>query len=276
MTSRVSALLIVLSLLVGAPAARGQNSDAEEQWKRLVMQALYAASSNHYTEAEAIFVHAMHEAERFGMEDARVGTTLNSLGLIYRAEKKYADAEASYHRALGILEKAYGAGSIDVANVNFNIATVMFDENHHQAALPYIQKAMLSYQGLLGATSLKTAAALCMLGDAYRILKSYVDAEEPLRRCADIREKDGGMQNADLAEAQHSLALVLQGQGKLELADPRFKLAEKIEENTLGITSPVLAQTMDDHAALLRQMGRAKDADKLMAMAAAIRRSQHK
>jgi len=273
--SRVSALVLVFSLLICAPA-RSQNSDAEEQWKRLVMQALYAASSSHYTDAEAIFVHAMHEAERFGPEDARVGTTLNSLGLIYRAEKKYSEAETSYHRALGILEKAYGAGSIDVANVNFNIATVMFDQNHHQAALPYIQKAMLSYQGLLGATSLKTASALCMLGDAYRILKSFVDAEEPLRRCADIREKDGGIQNPDLAEAQHSLAMVFQGQGKLDLAEPRYKLAEKIQETTLGITSPVLAQTMDDHAALLHQMGRDKEAQKLLTMVAAIRRSQRK
>ena len=267
-------ILPPLILLVFAAPARSQN--AEEQWKRLVMQALYAASSNNYSSAEQIFLRATHEAERFGAEDARVGTTLNSLGLIYRAEKKYPDAENSYRRALAILEKAYGAGSIDVANVNFNIASVMFDQSHQQSALPYIQKAMVAYQTLLGPASLKTAASLCMVGDAYRVMKSYAEAEEPLRRCAEIREKDGGVQNPELAEAQHSLALVMQGQGKLSQAEARYKLAEKIQETTLGITSPALAQTMEDHASLLRQMSRDKEAEKLLTMVNAIRRTAPK
>ncbi len=103
------------------------------------------------------------------------------------------------------------------------------------------------------------------------------EAEGPPRRCAEIRGKaDGGLQNRDLAEAQQSLALVLQGQGKLTQAEARYKLAEKIRENKLGITSPLLAQTLEDHASLLRQMGRDKEAEKLMTMAGAIRRTQRK
>ncbi len=199
--------LVTLIFIIAASSARGQTAD--EQWKGLVMQALYAASSNDYAKAEQTFLRAMHEAERFGAEDARVGTTLNSLGLVYRAEKKYADAKSAYRRALAILEKSYGDGSIDVANINFNIATVMFDQNHLQTALPYAQKALISYEALLGGQSLKTAAALCMVGDSFRAVKSYTEAEGPLRRCADIRESDGGLQNPDLAEAQHSLALAL-------------------------------------------------------------------
>jgi tetratricopeptide (TPR) repeat protein len=267
---------ILVTLIGGILAAPASGQTADEQWKGLVMQALYAASANNFSQAEQIFLRAIHEAERFGADDARVGTTLNSLGLIYRAEKKYADAESVYRRALAILEKAYGDGSIDVANVNFNIGTVMFDQNHQPSALPYAQKSMASYSTLLGGASLKTAAALCMVGDAYRTMKSYNEAEGPLRRCADIREQDGGLQNPDLADAQHSLALVLQGQGKLTQAESRYKLAEKIDESTLGITSAPLAQTLEDHAILLRQMGRDKEAEKLVTMASAIRRTQKK
>ncbi len=74
--------------------------------------------------------------------------------------------------------------------------------------------------------------------------------------------------------AVYSLALVYEGEGKYEQADPRFKLAEKIQESTLGITSPVLAQTMEEHAILLRQMGRIKEASRLDLIAGAIRRNQ--
>ncbi len=240
------------------------------------MQALNYHSSKDYLKAEQTFALAVHEAERFGPMDARVGTSLNSLGLAYRDEKKYGDAESAYKKALVILEKAYGPESIDAGNVNFNIAAVLFDQGHETLALPYLQKTLGIYQTMLGGTSLKTAAVLCMIGDAYRTQKSYREAEGPLKSCADIRESDGGMQNPELANALHSLALVYQGQGKYPQAEPRFRLAEKIRESTQGIMSPALAQTMEDHAVLLRQMGREKDAARLTAMAAAIRRREKK
>ena len=82
------------------------------------------------------------------------------------------------------------------------------------------------------------------------------------------------MQNADFADALYSLAQLYVAEGKYALADSRFKLCEKIRESTVGLTSPQLAQTLEEHAALLKSMGRTKEADKLSALAAAIRRNQ--
>ena len=50
----------------------------------------------------------------------------------------------------------------------------------------------------------------------------------------------------------------------------------KIREQTLGLTSPQLAQTLEEHAILLKSMGQTKEGDKLGALAAAIRRNQKK
>jgi tetratricopeptide (TPR) repeat protein len=256
------------------PAKSADNS--EDAWKGLVMRALAIASNKDYGRAEQAFTQALHEAERFGADDARVGTTLNSLGLVYRAGNKLADAETAYRKALSILEKAYGPDSIDVGNVEFNIATVMFDQGHEITAMPFLDKSLAIYEKMLGATSLKTAGVLCMMGDSYRLGKNFKDAEGPLRRCADIRETNGGMQNPLLADALYSLALTYKGEGNYALAEPRFTLAEKIRENTLGLTSPLLAQTMEDHAELLKQMGRDKDAARLGVISGAIRRNGKK
>ena len=264
----------VVAALLFSSVTHAQDVDVEEKWKTLFMQALHAAGANDYSKAEQTFLAALKEAERFGADDARVGTTVNSLGLVYRSEKKYGEAEAAYRRALAILEKAYGDDSIDVANVNFNIATVMFDQGHQSSAMPFLQRTLGTYENMLGAQSLKTAAVFCMIGDAYRLDKELKQAEGPLRQCADIRESEGGMENAELADALHSLALVYQFEGKYALAEPRFTLAEKIREKTLGITSPLLAQTMEDHASLLKQMGRDKEATRLSTIAAAIRRTE--
>ena len=259
-------------------ALRAWSADnAEEEWKSLVMQGLYAAGANDFSGAERIFVRALHEAEHFGADDARVGTTLNSLGLVYRSRKKSGDAEIAFRRALAILDKAYGSGSIDVANVSFNLAAALTDQGKQPAAVPFLQKSLLAYGRQLGGCSLKTAAVLCMLGDSYRTMMLFEEAEEPLKRCASIRESEGGLLNSpDLGDALNSLALVYQKEGKYALADPVFKLTETIRERTAGVASPALAETLEAHSAILRQMGRAREADEDAVLAAAIRHKENK
>jgi tetratricopeptide (TPR) repeat protein len=263
----------ILAILVATPAARAQD---ERRWKYFVTEALQAAGDHDYPSAEQSFAKAIREAESFGPRNVRLGSTLNSLGLVYRAEKKYGDAEAAYRRALGIMEAAYG-DSIDVGNISFNIASVMFDQGHQAEALPNLRKSLAIYKRLLGDTSSKTAAVLCMEGDANRVLKRYPESEASLRQCADIRETNGGVaDNAELADALYGLSLTLIAEGKFSAAELRLRIAEKIREQTLGITNPLLAQTMENHAAVLKELGRDKEADKLTAIAAAIRLNQDK
>jgi hypothetical protein len=107
-------------------------------------------------------------------------------------------------------------------------------------------------------------------------MRNFIDAEEPLHQCADIREQTGGIDSIGLADALYSLALTYVGEKKYQEADPRFTMAEKIREHKLGITSPLLAQTLEDHAAALKILGRATDAEKLLRFAQAIRRSEQK
>jgi tetratricopeptide (TPR) repeat protein len=261
---------VILSIIV---PLRATAQGPDETWKKLTLEASYAAGAHDLAKAEQDYLKALHEAERFGPDDPRVGTTLKSLCGVYRGSRKYAEGESVCRRALSILEMT-DADSLDVAETNFDIGRIVAAQSRYAAAVPLIRRTLTIYEKLLGGGSLQTAEVLCALGDTYRNAKSFTDAEAPLRRCADIREKDGGMQNTALAEALHSLALTYAGEGRYALAEERFKLAEKIRENTLGITSPLLARTMEDHAALLKTTGRGKEAQKLLLLSAAIRRNQ--
>ena len=266
-----------LTALMNLVTAGGLAAQAQDRglWEHEVADALRAAQTQNYAAAEQGLMKALHDAERLGANDVSVGSTLNSLGLVYRADRKYGEAEAAYRRALRIMEAAYG-DSLDVANINFNIANVLFDQGKQAEALPDLRTSLRIYAKLLGAYSLKTAAALCMEGDAYRTMKRYPDAEIDFRSCAEIREKDAGIDSSEVADAQYGLALTLMGEGKYSAAEPRLKLAEAIREKNLGITSPLLAQTMEDHARVLKELGRQKEADRLSEVAAAIRRAQPK
>lgn len=248
----------------------------ESAWRDAVVAGMKAAGAHDYAKAEQELVKALHEAQqRFGGFDSRLGSTLNSLGLVYRAEKKYGEAESSYRRALIIMQTLYGDGT-DTANVNFNLAGVIMDEARPADALPFAGRALAIYGKLLGQDSVKTAAALCIQGDAFRLLKKYEEAEGPLHRCGDIREAASGLYNAEVADALYSLALVYVAEGKFSAAEPRFRLVERIREQTAGITSPLLARTMEEHAATLKSLGRTQEAEKLLAMSSAIRKSEGK
>jgi tetratricopeptide (TPR) repeat protein len=265
------ALMVLFAL---APPMRAD--DAEDAWKALVMKAIYAAGANDFLKAEQIFHKALHEAERLGPDDPRVGTTLSSLGIVYRSEKKLAEALSVFERAGGILDKAYGPESIDVADVNLNIASVLLDQGRHPAAIPYLKKCLTTYTSQLGGESLKTASVLCMTGESYRAQKADPEAEAPLRQCARIREADGGLINAPVGEALNSLALVYRQEGKNSLADQEFRLTGKIRERALGTMSPALADTLEAHASLLKTMGRNPEAQNDSTLAAAIRRDEHR
>lgn len=260
--------LLVCAALAGVAAAQVD----ESAWKSAVMAGMRAAGAHDYAKAEQELLKALHAAQAFGGFDARLGSTLNTLGLVYRAEKKYAESEASYRRASIIMQTLYGDGT-DTANVNFNISGVIMDEGRHADALPFIARTLATYERLLGPNSVRTAAALCLQGDALRALKRYQEAEAPLHRCGDIREAASGLFNAEVADAVYSLALDYVAEGKFSAAEPRFKLVEQIREKTAGITSPLLAQAMEEHAATLKSLGRQQEADKLLALSAAIRKS---
>lgn len=272
MSGRHPACLAII-LLVAGTCASARAQETEEIWKSSLSRAVALESSRDYTRAEVAFQQALHEAERFGADDTRVATTLASMGANYRQLKKFAEAETAWRRALAIVEKQSKEDSPEIADATFNVATAMVDQGHQVAAMAMILKVVGIYQTNFGGFSAKTASARCLLGEAYRLSRRLPEAERELRQCADVRESNGGLQDPAFADALHSLALAYMDDGKLALAEPRFTMAEKIREKTLGITSPLLAETMEDHAKLLRRLGRDVEATRLTSMAAAIRRS---
>ncbi len=234
----------------------------------------HQASGKDLSIPEQTFRKAVHEAERFGPDDWRVGISLESLGQIYSREKKYKDAETALRRALAILQSADGDDSIEAANINLDLARMMLASGHPADAILVARQSLSVYERLLGGVDLQTADVACLIGDSLRTMKDFIDAEAPLRRCADIRESAAGIESAELADAVYSLALTYTNERKFHLAEPLFKLAERIREKKLGLTSPLLARTMEDHAALLQAMGRNTEAHRLNLLAEAIRRSK--
>jgi tetratricopeptide (TPR) repeat protein len=257
-----------------APHARAD--DVDSVWKDLMVKAQHAATSQDYAQAEQTYQRAIKEAERFGAADSRVVATLTNFGALYQTEKKTADAVSMYQRAITILESGEVDENSQYADLNLKMGSLLVESGKAYDALPHFRKSLSIFSRREGGDSLSAAAAHCAYGEAYRDLRNWAEAERSLKRCAEIREGDGGIMNEALGDAVYSLALVYEKEGKYALADPRFKLAEKIREKTLGIMSPGFADVLESHAAMLKSLGRQKEASQDAALAAAIRRHQSK
>jgi tetratricopeptide (TPR) repeat protein len=257
----------------GATGASGRTvaPAVEMTWQTAVASGIQAATARDYPASETALLRAAQLCQQFPGGDARIGTTFNTLGLVYKEEKKFPEAQKAFEKALDVLQKAYGPDSLDVGNVSFNLAGVLIGSGHYDAAMPYVRRSQVIYEKILGKESQKMASTLCMVGEVYRNLKQYYQAEAPLRECADAREASGGVENAELGDALYSLGLVYEREGKYAAADSNLRLAEKIRELTAGISSPGFADVLEAHSVLLRQMGRDKEAERDETMAAAIR-----
>jgi tetratricopeptide (TPR) repeat protein len=270
----VQASAFTFMLVLNWNPAAAQDVDAA--WKDLMVQGEHAALGLENSKAEQIYQNALREAERFGADDHRVVATLRSLGFAYHADHKVNEAEGAFRKAIAILDKGDVEENLDYANISLGLASVLTEEGSPSTALPLLRRSLAIVVKRQGGESPDAAAVHCALGDAYRALKSWPEAEISFKRCAAIREADGGVMTAVFGDAIYPLALVYEKEGKYALADSHFKLAEKIRERTLGIMSPAFADVLESHAGMLRSMGRDKEAAQKDTLAATIRRHQSK
>jgi tetratricopeptide (TPR) repeat protein len=259
--------VIALTLAGALPISGG----TVDEWKNLYSLAVNATVVRDYAKADAIFSRALRDAELFGKTDPRLGTTLQGMASLQRAEKHLPEAEGNARRAVDIFTASPGDTSIEFGQGEFTLAGILMDEGKYQAALDAVQKALPPFDRHLAPNDNTMADAICVEGDAFRLLTMYASAVTPLKRCADMRADNNGVNTAEFGEAANSLALVYQHLGQYKDADRYFTYAAKIREITLGITSLALADTLEAHAQLLRQLGQDGQAKQKERMAAAIR-----
>src|ERR1700728_4475332 len=129
MGNRLPRLSICLAL--GASSALFAD---QASWEHSMDVALQAAARQNYAVSENGFAAAVRELEMMNPNDPRLGPTINSLGLVYRAENKLHEAEGAFRRALVYIEKANNADSIDVGNSNLNVGSVLVSESKFNEA----------------------------------------------------------------------------------------------------------------------------------------------
>ena len=182
----------------------------ETQWKVHMDAADEANRQGHYGDAEKSIKAALKEAERFGPQDLRLGTTLNTLASLYEAQGKYAEAEPLDKRALAIDEKALGPEDPYVAIIDLNnLAELYHQQSKYAEAEPLYKRSLSILEKALGPEHPIMAKSLNNLGLVYTAQGKYAEAEPLHKRALAIREKALGPEHPDLATSLGNYAMLL-------------------------------------------------------------------
>ncbi len=137
----------------------------ETQWKKHMDAAEEAYRQGHYGDAEKSTKAALREAERFGPQDLRLGTTLNNLEELYRDQGKYAEAEPLYKRSLVIVVKVLGPEHQYAATSLNNLAQLYHQQGKYVAAEPLYKRSRVIIEKALGPDHPNVAASLNNLAE---------------------------------------------------------------------------------------------------------------
>ncbi|HEY7116283.1 MAG TPA: tetratricopeptide repeat protein, partial [Tepidisphaeraceae bacterium] len=111
-----------------------------------------------------------------------------------------------------------------------------------------------------------------ILGDVYRDLGDFKQAEGMLRRALQLERERFGAQHGEVAVALNSLAEVLLSQRRLDEAESLHRQALEIRRAVYGPNDPLVAESLDHLALVLHRQWKNAEAEPLYREALAIRR----
>jgi tetratricopeptide (TPR) repeat protein len=173
-------------------------------------------------------------------------------------EGRYQDAEDSLELAR---ERAAGGTGNDlaVAASLSNLALVRRARGDLTGAIEAQQEALSIRERVEGADNPDVATTLNSLGGLYAARDDYAAAEPPLKRALDIRERVLGADDRYTAQSANNLALLYAAQQRYAEAEPLYRRAITVFEQRHD--SAELTTTLENYAAMLADMGRAKEAE---------------
>ncbi len=167
------------------------------QWQSYMTAGVAAYQQGDYPEAEKQFLAGLKEAKGFGQQDPRLATSLNNLAVLFKAQRKYAEAKPLYKRALAIRQKALGPEHPHVATSLNNLAELYRAQGRYEAAKPLYKRALVIREKALGPDHPNVAKVLENYAALLRKTGRGAEAEYMEARAKAIRAKHAAQNPAN-------------------------------------------------------------------------------
>jgi len=201
--------------------------------------------------------------------DLLIAEALNGLGVIYKFQCRFADAEGVYQRALRIVESSE-SGPDPLATLMHNLGGLAHSRGDFAAGEPLARRAVELREAAYGRGHPAVAADIEAWGALLEGLGQLPEAERAYREALATFEATLGPESLEAASSAAALASVHHSLGQRDEALAGYQRALAIRAAKLDPGHFDLGLTLNNMGMLLRELDRPADARAALARALAI------
>lgn len=247
-----------------------KNLAALQESNSLWAEAKVLAGNMERVAAETLYKQSIDKRiGALGEDDHTVSQLLDELGALYLGMGRVEPAREKFNRALALLEKNFYAGHYYLGPVVEHLGDCAAKENKWEEAETQYKRALEIFDKTLSGDHRSVYICMHKYSTALRKLGKYADAETVINK--GLKTIDSPLGPAE--EFRFELALLYQAQDKNAEAEAQYKLA--IEGFRQRRNMPRLGTCLESFAALLKKMGREKDAKAMVDFAEKYAKVQH-
>ena len=174
---------------------------------------------------------------------------MSTMGRVYDSLGLYDQALPLQEKALAARRKLLGEAQLDVATSLIDVGSVLWHRGEYERARPLFEQGLALRERLLGPEAPLVADSLHNLGNLLWSRGEYDEARRRLTRALAIREKNAP-DSPDIASTLNSLGAIAYKSGDFAEARRMWERTLAIREKTLGPDHPLVAQTLNNLAAV--------------------------
>lgn len=258
-------LALAITTSFAAPAL-AQKGDLSAQSARI--NALRSAGK--YSEALPL-AQAMVASLEKTSNNRDLAAALNNLAQIYADQGHDDQAEPLYKRAIALMEKGTGQGSVEIAPLLNNLAALYQRQSRFAEAEPLFKRALAVREQALSREHPDVGQSLNNLATYYVKQQRHAEAEPLFQRALAIYQKVGGPEHPAVATLLNNLGQLYRDLNRDAEAEAPIKRSLAIREKVLGSDHPDVARSLNNLAGLYEHQQRYADAEPLYRRALAIR-----
>jgi tetratricopeptide (TPR) repeat protein len=237
----------------------GQASETSQGWSDRLSEGQALTHTGSYSQAAHAFREALAIAARSAIDDRQVVVLHNALAVAYAEMGHFAESEGEYRRALSLVEKAEGQGSLHYAILLADIAILPTQTGHREEIIALLRSA-IAVNARNGSIRNINIIREC-LAHILRSEKRYQEEEPLLQDALADLGKQKAADRALLAAAFNNLAVLRFDQERYQESVDLQLESIRVWETALGKEHPSLVAPLNDLATTYLKMARFDDAD---------------
>jgi len=183
------------------------------------------------------------------------------VGVAFRRQGKYAEAEAMHRKGLDLREKALGRDHPSTLSSMNSLANVLRSQGKYAEAEAMHRNALDLREKVLGRDHPSTLDSMNNLANVLGSQGKYAGAEAIHRNALNLKEKALGRDHSSTLNSLNNLANVLRCQGKYAEAEAMHRDALDLFEKALGRDHPSTLDSMNNLANVLYSQGKYAEAE---------------